>query len=108
MKKFAAKVLARRTKKVKKRAVTLRQLDPQQRHKLRIAVKKLRYASDFFERLFADRKAGKRLSRFKANLEILQDRLGSLNDISAHQKLTSELASRHRRSIACGPLQPAS
>jgi triphosphatase len=36
---FAAKVLARRTKKAKKKAGKLRKLDPRQRHKLRIAVK---------------------------------------------------------------------
>jgi hypothetical protein len=38
---FAAKVLARRTKKAKKKAGKLRKLDPRQRHKLGIAVKKL-------------------------------------------------------------------
>ena len=91
---FAAKVLARRTKKAKKKAGKLRKLDPRQRHKLRIAVKKLRYGSDFFENLFVGRKAGKRLSRFKGRLKGLQDCLGALNDISVHQKLASKLATR--------------
>ena len=60
---------------------------------MRIAVKKLRYGSDFFERLFVGRKAGKRLSRFKDCLKGLQDSLGALNDISVHRKLASKLAS---------------
>ena len=91
---FVAKVLGRRTKKAKKKAGKLRKLDPRQRHKLRIAVKKLRYGSDFFENLFVGRKAGKRLSRFKGCLKDLQDCLGALNDISVHQKLASKFATR--------------
>ena len=71
-----------------------RQLDSRQRHKLRIAVKKLRYGSDFFENLFVGRKAGKRLSRFEDRLKDLQDCLGALNDISVNQKLASKLATR--------------
>jgi inorganic triphosphatase YgiF len=89
---FATKVLASRTKKAKKKAGKLRQLDPRQRHKLRIAIKKLRYGSDFFENLFVGRKAGKRLSRFNGRLKDLQDCLGALNDISVHQKLASKIA----------------
>jgi triphosphatase len=91
---FAAKVLARRTRKAKKKAGKVRKLDPRQRHTLRIAVKKLRYGSDFFENLFVGRRAGKRLSRFKIRLKELQDCLGALNDISVHQKLASKLATR--------------
>jgi triphosphatase len=93
---FAVKVLARRTRKAKKKAGKLRKLDPKDRHKLRIAVKKLRYGSDFFENLFVGRKAGKRLSRFKGRLKELQDCLGALNDISVHQKLASKLATRRQ------------
>jgi triphosphatase len=83
---FAAKVLARRTKKAKEKAGKLRKLDPRQRHKLRIAVKKLRYGSDFFENLFLGRKAEKRLSRFKGRLKDLQDCLGAFNDISVRRE----------------------
>ena len=88
---FAADILARRTKNATKKAKRLRELDTRQRHKLRIAVKKLRYASDFFRRLFAGRKAKKRLSGFKACLTDLQDHLGALNDIAVHQKLGPKL-----------------
>jgi CHAD domain-containing protein len=89
---FAADILARRTKRTMKKAKKIRQLDTQQRHKLRIAAKKLRYASDFFGRLFAGRKAEKRLPSFKACLTDLQGCLGALNDIKVHQNLAPQLA----------------
>jgi triphosphatase len=90
---FAADILARRTKKVMKNAKRIRQLDTQHRHRLRIAVKKLRYASDFFGHLFTGHTAKKRLLDFETRLTDLQDRLGALNDIKVHQKLAPELAS---------------
>ena len=89
---FAADIFARRTKRTMKKAKKIRQLDTQQRHKLRIAAKKLRYASDFFGRLFAGRTAKKRLTGFKARLTDLQDCLGALNDIKVHQNLAPKLA----------------
>jgi CHAD domain-containing protein len=89
---FAADILARRTKRTMKKAKKIQQLDTQQRHKLRIAAKKLRYASDFFGRLFAGRTAKKRLTGFKARLTDLQDCLGALNDIKVHQNLAPKLA----------------
>jgi triphosphatase len=84
---FAADIFARRTKAIRKKTKKIRELDSQQRHKLRIAVKKLRYASDFFGHAFGGRTAKKRLPDFKARLTSLQDRLGALNDIKVHQKL---------------------
>jgi triphosphatase len=89
---FAADILARRTKRTMKKAKKIQQLDTQQRHKLRIAAKKLRYASDFFGRLFAGRTAKKRLTGLKARLTDLQDCLGALNDIKVHQNLAPKLA----------------
>jgi triphosphatase len=58
---------------------------------LRIAVRKLRYATDFFGHLFPDRAAKKRLLDFETRMTDLQDRLGALNDIKVHQKLTPKL-----------------
>jgi CHAD domain-containing protein len=88
----AADIFARRTKTITKKAKKIRELDSQQRHKLRIAVKKLRYASDFFGHLFASRRAKQRLPSFKARLTDLQDCLGALNDIKVHQKLAPKPA----------------
>ena len=74
----------------------------------RIAVKKLRYAGDFFGRLFSGHKAKKRLSAYEDSLKELQDPLGALNDIQVHQKMVPELASgkprtnRRERVFAAG------
>jgi CHAD domain-containing protein len=89
---FAADILARRTQKARKKPKRLRELDTRERHKLRITIKKLRYAIDFFEYLFEGHRARKREFRFKVCLEHLQDRLGALNDVKVHQKLAPRLA----------------
>jgi CHAD domain-containing protein len=98
----AADIFARRTKKATKKAKRLHELDARQCHKLRIAMKNLRYAGDFFGHLFAGRKAKKRLSSFQACAESLQDHLGALNDITVQQKLVSKLAAgkSHARALA--------
>src|SRR5262249_43968861 len=87
----AVEILAARSRKIRKRAGRLAALDAAQRHKLRIAVKKLRYASEVFESLFPGRKAVKRCAAFTAGLKKLQKHLGRLNDIAVHEKLAARL-----------------
>ena len=53
---FAGEHLAKRTKKILKKLEDIEALDAQRRHKLRISVKKLRYACEFFAGLFDGRK----------------------------------------------------
>jgi inorganic triphosphatase YgiF len=81
---YAANELERRSRKVLKRLSKLAELTPLQQHKLRIAVKKLRYATGYFESLFGGKKAVKKLA---AVLKDLQSSLGRLNDIHVHGKL---------------------
>jgi triphosphatase len=81
----------RRTRKAKKRLKKVRRLSDHDRHKLRIAMKKLRYMVYFFESLFVDSGSAKALSRYKDHLQSLQDSLGALNDIAVHQKLLTRL-----------------
>ena len=50
----------------------------QARHKLRIALKNLRYGVDFFSDLFG---SGKRRQAYKKQMSALQDLLGIRNDI---------------------------
>ena len=88
---FVTDLLMRRTKKTKKRAKKLRNLNVHDRHKLRIAMKKLRYTIYFFESLFGGSKNAKALSRYKDCLESLQDNLGALNDIAVHHKMVTKL-----------------
>lgn len=97
----AVDILARRTKKAAKKAKAQRELNTGQRHKLRIAIKNLRYASDFFKHLFVGQKAKKRLASFQACVEDLQDNLGILNDIAVHQKLAPQLAAEEAHTTSC-------
>jgi inorganic triphosphatase YgiF len=83
--------LERRWKKILKRGRRLESLDSFRLHKLRIAAKKLRYASDFFEGAFAGKKVARRRKRFIRGLKSLQDALGDLNDIRVHIEVTRDL-----------------
>jgi triphosphatase len=91
IKPFAARLFARRTRKARKKLKRISRLDPRRRHKLRIAMKKLRYAIYFFESLF-DGARSKPLSRYEACLRSLQDSLGALNDIAVHKKMAQNVA----------------
>ena len=94
---FASEQLARRWRKVRKKARALEQLDARSRHKLRIQTKKLRYAAEFFATLFTTKRARKRRKQFLPALERLQDGLGDLNDIVVHEKRFAALGARRRR-----------
>ncbi|MCA1455645.1 CHAD domain-containing protein [Bradyrhizobium sp. BRP22] len=106
--KFAADVLRRRTRKTRKEGVQLDRLSPRARHKLRIRIKKIRYAVDFFEGLFPARRERKRLARLSRHLKNIQDALGALNDFVAHRKMALAAAlqapreNRRARALAAG------
>jgi CHAD domain-containing protein len=72
-------------------------LDARQRHKLRIAVKKLRYACEFFAGLFDSRKQTNERKRLAGILRGLQGSLGALNDIEVHKCLAATLAHHRKR-----------
>ena len=73
---FAAAVLDRRYQQARKRGRKLADRSPAELHKLRIAIKKFRYAADFFASLYEGKSAGETLKR----LGDLQDILGAMND----------------------------
>ena len=77
---FAADVLDRCRRSIKRRGRHLAHLDDKGRHRLRIKVKKLRYSADFFGSLFPNEKATRRRKAFLSALEALQGFLGDLND----------------------------
>lgn len=83
--------LNRRWRKIRKRGRRLLELDARQRHKLRIQAKKIRYASEFFEGLFPEKKMRKRRQKFLAAVKDIQDCLGDLNDISVHITRSKEI-----------------
>lgn len=73
---FAGHVLDRRWRRVRKGAAALDGDDVDAQHRLRIAVKKLRYAAEFFAALYDTRGRW----RFIGGLKRLQTALGELND----------------------------
>jgi CHAD domain-containing protein len=83
--------LKRRWKKLRKRGRRLAKLDAPARHKLRIQVKKLRYATEFYRSVFAGKKQEKRRAAFLAALKDTQDCFGELNDIFVHENLTTRI-----------------
>ncbi|HEX4341260.1 MAG TPA: CHAD domain-containing protein [Polyangiaceae bacterium] len=67
----------------------LRSLDAARRHKLRIAIKKLHYAADFFQASFPGARPERKA--FERTLKKLQDTLGRLNDIVVHERFASTI-----------------
>jgi len=90
--KTASEQLSFRWKRILKRGKRLSSLSSQKRHKLRIAAKKLRYASEFFASVFRRKANVRRQKRFIAGLKGLQDSLGDLNDIVANEAVSARLA----------------
>ena len=89
---YAAAVLERLRRRIRKRGRRLDRLDPEERHRVRIEAKKLRYGAEFFAALTAgDRKAVKRHRAFVAALAAVQDHLGALNDIATTRTIGADL-----------------
>jgi inorganic triphosphatase YgiF len=85
---FAAGLLARRQRKLARRAMALENGTAEERHAARIAAKKLRYAAEFFAPLFP----GKRTRAYLKALGALQDALGHCNDAATAARLAAGLA----------------
>lgn len=86
---FARAELRARTRKLHARLKKIATLDDQARHELRISVKKLRYAAEFFGSLFPRRK--RRRATMLALLKELQEALGRLNDGVIHERVAKHL-----------------
>lgn len=84
---LAARVLHRRWTAAVKRSRHFARLDAPARHELRIALKKLRYATEFFRDLLPARPA----RRFIEQLSRVQDKLGHLNDVATLEAMISTL-----------------
>jgi CHAD domain-containing protein len=85
---FAAESLERLHRRVRKRAKALLELAPEERHNVRIALKKVRYAADFFADLF-EHASGVRAYAQAASK--LQDALGNYNDMVMATELVQRL-----------------
>jgi triphosphatase len=81
-------ILDRRLRSVRKRSRGFRRQTPKARHRLRIAIKKLRYAIE----LFGGAPAGEEARAFLRDLRRLQDGLGAASDVRAARALLSALS----------------
>ncbi|MFC7399735.1 CHAD domain-containing protein [Chelatococcus sp. GCM10030263] len=77
---FAARVLRRWRRRIRRNGRHLAGMDGDTRHRLRIAAKKLRYAAELFAELFPGREARSRYRALVTALRNVQDHLGRLND----------------------------
>ncbi|MBU0688487.1 MAG: CHAD domain-containing protein [Gammaproteobacteria bacterium] len=91
--KFVRKILEKRSKQVLATGNTLSIENTKQFHALRIACKKLRYSLEMFGSLLPQNKYKAYLNK----LTVLQDILGTMNDIAVAHRLLDELdnAARH-------------
>lgn len=87
---FSQARLDRAWKRVRKQGKGLAALSAEDRHRLRIEMKKLRYAAEFFASL-APRKSRSRQKLFIGHLRELQELLGELNDIETRRQLAPRL-----------------
>src|SRR6202521_1998084 len=74
---YAAEQLRKLRRRIRKEGRALSGLDDAARHKLRVEVKKLRYATEFFASLFATKRARKRRRAFTGALREFQEALGA-------------------------------
>jgi inorganic triphosphatase YgiF len=86
----AAGVLERRHRRARKLGRRLAEATVEERHQLRIRLKKLRYAAEFTACLYP----GRRAPRYARRLARLQDALGHLNDVANAERQLDALLSR--------------
>jgi inorganic triphosphatase YgiF len=91
LRKFADRALERTDANLRKRGKRLHGASPAQRHKVRIAAKKARYAAEFFQSLYPQ----KRVAAYVKALSRLQDELGWMNDVAVAGDLLRRLAADH-------------
>jgi inorganic triphosphatase YgiF len=92
---LARNALRQSERRLRKRGKRLGEADAAARHRVRVAAKKLRYASEFFAPLF--RHAG--ANAYVGALSKLQGTLGHLNDMAAAARLVDELLAPVRNDI---------
>jgi triphosphatase len=80
----AGEILDRRWKKVRKYGERLKELDLEERHSMRKAIKKLRYNAEFFQSLHS-----KKAQRFIKRLKNMQELFGAINDVRMAHRLIS-------------------
>src|SRR5262249_46209023 len=88
----APEMIERRWRQARKHSRQFRELSLEQRHRLRITLKKLRYTIEFLKELFDERE----VKALEKRLKPLQDDLGYMNDFRTAHDLVAEVG-RHAR-----------
>lgn len=89
--KFAKAMLRHNERRLLKRGKRLDDNEPESRHRVRIAAKKARYASEFFASLYPKQ----RVNRYLSALSAMQEELGWLNDAAVGTELLAQLHLSH-------------
>jgi triphosphatase len=103
LRKLARKALTNIWKKVRKRGRGIENLNAEQRHELRKALKKLRYTVEFFSSLYP----AKKVERFGKRLKKLQQLCGDVNDAAmvattfSEKGVLSDADPKSQRAIGC-------
>jgi len=84
---FANRLIDRRHHRLLKAGKHFEQLTDEERHRLRIRVKKLRYAVEFFQSIYPRKK----VTTYRDALVALQDDLGGLNDLAVARELLGRI-----------------
>jgi CHAD domain-containing protein len=87
---FTSELFDRQHRKIVRMGRRLERASIEERHLLRIRLKRLRYAAEFFRSLYP----AKRSRRYIRRLARLQDRLGELNDVAMADRVLAKLLSR--------------
>lgn len=87
---MADRLIDARHRKLLKAGRHFKEMTEQERHDLRIRVKKLRYAVEFFASLYPTKK----VTAIRDALSTLQEGLGSLNDVAVARGLLAEITTQ--------------
>lgn len=87
---LADRMIDTRHRKLLKAGRHFKEMTEEERHDLRIRVKKLRYAVDFFASLYPTKK----VAAIRNALSTLQEGLGSLNDVAVARGLLAEITAK--------------
>jgi CHAD domain-containing protein len=95
---FAARLLGKRWKRLRRAARNIETLEAPALHELRLDAKRLRYAAEPFAHLWP----GRRARRFARRLAALQEALGLANDAAVARDLAARLGGRGAGAFAIG------
>ena len=97
---YAAEQLSHRRKQIRRRGRRIGELNAEQLHRLRIQVKKARYAVNFFSSVYGGKKSAKHSKKIKSALMQLQNSLGRMNDIVTHKALFSDIITNRAKGLS--------